>query len=351
MSTITIVGSGMMGSALTFPLSTNGHAIRLVGTPLDRNIIDELKTSGSHLTLKRKLPDGIAFYQIEEIETALAGADLLCNGVSSFGLDWFKNEIIPLIPENLPVLSVTKGMSSLPDGSLISFPEVCEASTKKKISFNAIGGPCTSYELADHDPTEVTFCGRQLTQLRWLKELFATDYYHISLSTDVRGVECAVAMKNAYALGVSLAIGLSYRREGREFEHFNSQAALFGQSVSEMLRLLKLCGGDVSNISLGAGDLYVTVFGGRSRKIGTLLGTGMAYDQAAATLSGLTLESVAIARLTAGSVRELIKQNKTTAAEFPLLLHVDELISQGKLVDIPWKAFETVFDIKQDLIY
>ena len=38
------------------------------------------------------------------------------------------------------------------------------------------------------------------------------DYYHISLSTDVVGVECAVAMKNAYALGVSLAVGLAEKR-------------------------------------------------------------------------------------------------------------------------------------------
>ena len=29
----------------------------------------------------------------------------------------------------------------------------------------------------------------------------ATDYYHISLSTDVIGIEGAVALKNGYALG------------------------------------------------------------------------------------------------------------------------------------------------------
>ena len=39
MKTITIIGAGMMGSALAFPLTDNGHAIRLVGTHLDEAII------------------------------------------------------------------------------------------------------------------------------------------------------------------------------------------------------------------------------------------------------------------------------------------------------------------------
>ena len=37
----------------------------------------------------------------------------------------------------------------------------------------------------------------------------ATDYYHISLTTDVVGIESAVALKNGYALGIALTIGLN----------------------------------------------------------------------------------------------------------------------------------------------
>ena len=165
------------------------------------------------------MPAGISYYQYEEFGEALKGADLLIGGVSSFGLDWFIENVIPVIPEKLPVLSITKGMVHLGGGKLVSYPEIYRTRTDKKISFNAVGGPCTSYELADHDPTEVTFCGENIEQLRWIRSLFETDYYHVSLSTDVRGVECAVALKNAYALGVSLAIGMSYKREGRVVEH------------------------------------------------------------------------------------------------------------------------------------
>lgn len=88
---------------------------------------------------------------------------------------------------------------------MISFPHLyAERLGDKKLCLNAVGGPCTSYELADHDPTLVAFCGPDIEVLRRLKAIFETDYYHICLSTDVTGVECAVAMKNAYALAVSL---------------------------------------------------------------------------------------------------------------------------------------------------
>lgn len=345
MATITIIGCGMMGSAISWPAIHNGHAIRYVGTPLDRAIIDHAKATGEHLTLKRPFPQGdLSFYQFEEVETAMQGADLLLCGVSSFGLDWFLDTVIPMIPDNAIVLSITKGMIALEDGSMISYPEVmeqrAEALGKKNIRFNAVGGPCTSYELADLDPTEVTFCGRDPEVLRWLKSLFEQDYYNISLSTDVRGVECAVALKNAYALGVTLAIGMSYKREGREFEHYNSQAALFGQAVREMTLLLDLCGGKPEQLPLGAGDLYVTVYGGRTRKIGTLLGTGMSFDEAMETLKGTTLESIVISTRTAVAVRKLIARGVVKTEQFPLLLHIDELVNGGKTVNVPWKAFE-----------
>lgn len=119
---------------------------------------------------------------------------------------------------------------------------------------------------------------------------------------------------------------MSYKREGREFEHYNSQAALFGQSVTEMIRILDLCGGHPSNVRLLSGDLYVTVFGGRTRKIGTLLGTGMSYDEAMEVLSGVTLESIVIATRTAPGFPHIsILQASTSFILTKLTLGINEI--------------------------
>ena len=56
---------------------------------------------------------------------------------------------------------------------------------------------------------------------------------------------------------------------------------MFGESVKEMSRLLEYQGaGTLDNLCVGAGDLYVTVYGGRTRLIGILLGRGLDIDAA-----------------------------------------------------------------------
>lgn len=341
---IAIIGSGMMGSAMSYPATSNGCRVRLVGTPLDGEIIAHARATGEHLTLKRRLPDGLEFFTFDELDAALYGAELTICGVSSFGLDWYCENVIPRLPDGIPVLSITKGMLHTGGGSMICYPERMEDVARaagKRIDFCAVGGPCTSYELADLDPSCVTFCGRDIELLRAIRALFEAPFYHVSLSTDVRGVECAVALKNAYALGVSLAIGMSYAREGREFEHYNSQAALFGQSVTEMRRLLALCGGGADCINLGAGDLYVTVFGGRTRRIGILLGKGMDFASAMETLRGVTLESVVIAGRTVEAVRALAASGRVSTDDFPLLCHIGRRLEGEVGTDVPWSAFES----------
>src|ERR1022692_3004525 len=194
MSVIAIVGAGMMGSAMSIPAADNGHEVRLVGTPLDREIIQRLQTDGVHPKHQRKLPEAVRPLRIEDLTQAIAGADLLINGVSSFGVDWFTRDVLPLVPVRLPVLSVTKGLAEA-DDQLIPFPYdmAQKMSPRRPLSLNAVGGPCTSYELADRNQTAVAFCGDELPALTRLKKMLATPYYHISLSTDVIGVECAVA--------------------------------------------------------------------------------------------------------------------------------------------------------------
>ena len=344
MAIVTIIGSGMMGSALAFPARENGNEVRLVGTHLDREIIDTCKKSNRHPKFVKDFPKGLKFYQIEEMETAIDGADLIIGGVSSFGVEWFADKVLPALREDVPVITVTKGLMDMPDGTLITYPAYWQQRLNqmgKKLSLNAIGGPCTSYELVAHDQTEVAFCGQDLETLRWIRSVMETDYYHISISTDVVGIESAVALKNGYALGVALTIGLNQKEFGLDSElHFNSQAAVFYQSLREMSKLLQFQGaGTLDNLAVGIGDLYVTVYGGRTRLIGILLGRGLNIAEAKAELNGVTLESLVVAERVARAVRKSAQLGKLDLTDFPLLLHIDEILTQGREVQIPWDSF------------
>ena len=344
MKTIVIIGSGMMGSALAFPARENGSTVRLVGTHLDREIIDTCRKTGRHPKFKKDFPAGVEYYQLEELSAALDSADFVICGVNSFGVAWFRDTILPVLPDGLPVISVTKGLQDTPEGKLLTYPDLWQRKLDELGRTNplcAIGGPCTSYELVAHDQTEVSFCGKNMDVLRMIKAAMATPYYHISLSTDVTGVESAVALKNGNALGIALTIGVNQRLYGPDSElHFNSQAAVFGQAVREMSKLLALQGaGTLDNLVVGAGDLYVTVYGGRTRLVGILLGRGLTIDEAKKELKGVTLESLVVSERVARAVRAKAARGEADLAEFPLLMHIDEIVTQGKPVDIPWEKF------------
>lgn len=343
MAIITIVGSGMMGSALAFPAAENGNEVRLVGTHLDTEIIENCKKENRHPKFNKPFPKGVKFYQIEELETALAGANAVISGVSSFGVEWFASYVIPRLKAGEIVLSVTKGLLADEDGNLTSYPEFWEQAAQKlhkHISFNAIGGPCTSYELVAHDQTEVAFCGRDFKTLNYLKSLMQTEYYHISLTPDVRGLEAAVALKNGYALGIALTIGVNKKQFGENSElHYNSQAGVFFQAAKEMQKLLRLFEAKENSYYIGLGDLYVTVYGGRTRLVGILLGEGYTIGEAKAKLNGVTLESLVVIGRVAKAVKILIQKGRLNAADFPLLLHADEILSEEKPVDLPWNDF------------
>ena len=238
MKKVAIIGSGMMGSALAFPLCENGHEVALIGTPLDREIIENCQKTNRHLKFDRDFCGKISYYQFEDWKTAIEGAEYIICGVSSFGVDWFLENVLSDPACNKPILSVTKGLIDLEDGSLISYPQYWERALREKgieREICAIGGPCTSYELVFHDQTEVAFCGKNAATLRMMKEMMQTSYYHISLTNDVEGLESAVALKNGYALAIALTIGLCQRENGEDCGlHYNSQAGAFYQAVKEM---------------------------------------------------------------------------------------------------------------------
>ncbi len=345
MAIITIVGAGMMGSALAFPARENGNEVRLVGTHLDREIISESQKTGKHPKFDTPFPAGVKYYQIEDVESAIEGADLIIGGVSSFGVEWFGEKILPLIPEKTPILTVTKGLIDTSDGKLITYLDYWEsvaASLGKNLSLNAVGGPCTSYELVAHDQTEVAFCGKDIATLSLIRSYMQTNYYHVSLSTDIVGIESAVALKNGYALGIALTIGINQSERGMDDPpHYNSQAAVFGQSVREMSRLLTFQGANtLDNLAVGLGDLYVTVYGGRTRLVGILLGRGLTIDEALDELNGVTLESLVVARRVARAVRISAERGVLNTADFPLLLHIDSILNENAPPALPWDSFK-----------
>jgi len=348
LATIAIVGAGLMGTATAWPLSDNGHQVRLVGTHLDGDIIKSCKERRYHPRLKRELPSNVQPFYVEEIAQALDGVEIIVSGVNSLGVHWIGRTIGPYLQPGQLIIAVTKGLEAAPNGDPIILPDVLAselpAGIRDRMKLAAIGGPCIAGELAGRRQTCVVFGSRDRNAVERLAAIFRTSYYHVWTTTDLVGLEVCAALKNAYTLGVGLAAGLLERAGGPDpadaYMH-NLAAAIFAQGCTEIARMLQLVGGTRAFAYglPGPGDLYVTSMGGRTVRLGWLLGRGHTYAEARAIMAGETLESAEIIRIMGEALPKLTARGLIAPEDFPLLRVLVEVVVRGRAVDLPLDTF------------
>src|SRR4030081_482920 len=187
MATIAILGSGIMASALTVPLTDNGHEVRLVGTHLDRDIIDSIKKTGVHPNLDVKLSPSVRPYQLEDAEEAFRGAEIAMSGVNSFGVRWASQQLPRLLQPGMHVLAVTKGMDANDHGDLRILPEVLMEQVpddlRSRVSWAAVVGPSMAGEVAILRHTCEVFADKDQTVVDHLSATSRTDRFNVWSST------------------------------------------------------------------------------------------------------------------------------------------------------------------------
>ena len=107
-----------------------------------------------------------------------------------------------------------------------------------------------------------------------------------------------------------------------------------------MYKLLDFQGAlTLKNLKVGLGDLYVTVYGGRTRLVGILLGRGLNIDEAKAELNGVTLESLVVAERVARAILVSAEKGVVDKNDFPLLLHINDVLTKKASAELPWEKF------------
>jgi glycerol-3-phosphate dehydrogenase (NAD(P)+) len=346
MAVITVLGAGMMGSALCVPLVDRGHEVRLVGTHLDRAIVDSLRHNHHHPTLRFDLPQAIRPMPLEQLDQAMDGCELLALGVSSAGVAWACETIAPYVREDLPLFMITKGLDW--DGERLRvLPDVVRdalpAERRGKLAPAAVAGPCIAGELARRVDTCVVLAGRDQAMLDRVRQLIRADYYHVWSSTDVVGAEACAALKNAYAMGVAFGAGLHERRGGEpgSIAMHNYESAVFAQASHEMQRIVEVMGGDPRTAAglPGVGDLDVTNNGGRTGRFGRLLGLGLSVPQAIERMQGATLECLEIIAVMRRATRAMRDRGELAEGAVPLLDHMADVVLDGAEVKVPFERF------------
>lgn len=348
MATVAIVGAGLMGTATAYPLSDNGHDVHLVGTHLDGEIIESCRNSGYHPRLKRMLPQHVHAYPIDELAQALDGVEVIVSGVNSLGVHWMGQTIGPHLRPGHTMIAITKGLEAGSNGDLMILPDVLYSelpeTVRDEVRLAAVGGPCIAGELAGRRHSCVVFGCRDGDTVEMLASTFRTSYYHIWTTTDLTGLEYGAAFKNAYTLGVGLAAGMLRIAGGVDeagAHMYNTAAAVFGQGCTEIARLLEIVGATQSFAHglPGAGDLYVTSMGGRTVRLGGLLGAGHSYSEARQIMAGETLEAAEIVRTMGTALPRLTERGVVGPDELPLLRALIDVVVRGRPVELPFEEF------------
>lgn len=347
MAKIAILGAGIMATALTWPLTDNGHEVALVGTHLDEEIIRSIQDSGVHPNLDLKVPEGVTAHQLAEAETAFEGADLVMSGVNSFGVDWVADQLKRLVKPGAKILSITKGMQADEDGTLHILPEVIQrhfGDLADQCQWAAITGPSIAGEVAVRHDTCVVFTSTDQEYVNWVADLFRTDYYHVWTTTDFIGAEVSAAAKNIYAFGGGFAAGI-LQAQGKDKDRyvmFNYAAALFAQGAVELKQFIELLGGDpkTGDGLCGVGDMFVTSMGGRNVKAGTYVGSGVPFSEVRDVhMKGVTLEGVAAIRVVGAALKPLTERRVIQPEDFPFCRYLYEIIAEDAPLEMPWSLF------------
>ena len=348
MSTITILGAGVMGSAMCLPARDRGHSVRLVGTHLDRHMIDSVTATGLHPKLNVTLPGGVSPHHHEDFANALADdTDLVVLGVSSAGVGWAIDRLCESLRSPVPVVMITKGMQPAAD-RLIALPDQVSVEVKQRtgmqLNIAAIGGPCIAGELAVRRQTGTVITSHDKDFAQSLCAMFETDYYHPRMSEDVIGVEICAAFKNFFAISVGWAAGHLEKMpetQNRALNH-NAAAIIFDQAIRELMVLVRAHGGTEQSVwgMPGAGDLYVTCQAGRNSRLGNNLGRGLSYQQTKdGPMKGDTIEGAELGVTVAGTLRAMMNAGTLDTAALPLTSALLDALTNDTPLDIPWTSF------------
>jgi len=347
MSKIVIIGAGAMGTAFAFPCIDNNHDTNIAGTHLENDFIDGIiRNKRIHQGLNVNIPEGINLIKYADFDSILSSnVDLIVLGISSKGIDWVAEQLSRVYKnKKLPnLLMLTKGLSIYNNNYELLVDKLERLLSEKGIkeaSISAIGGPCLATGLANKVHSSVIVANKDISTAKKIAGMLNTNYYHVSYSDDLNGVEVSAAIKNIFSMAVGAAKGLcsnNVSEEIREKNYLNTASALIKQSIQEMEIFVEHLKGKKETVKglAGLGDLYVSSGGGRNSKMGSYIGTGMTFSEVKKLkMEKVTVEGADLAIEIGKKVNQDFDKRK-----LPLMLGMINAIVNDKKLELDWQYF------------
>lgn len=286
-STISVIGAGSWGTALSVALSKKGHDVKL----WMRNEEQFLQMNKARENIKYLpgviLPNNIELFQ--DICEAVKDSDIILLAVSSQAVRKVITNFKDVVNEKQIIVNVAKGLENT---TLLRISEVVKEELPKN-SFAALSGPSHAEEVCRDMPTTLVVAAREKAVAEYVQDVFISPKLRIYTNPDVVGVELGGALKNVIALGAGISDGLGFGD--------NAKAALMTRGITEISRLGQAMGADLNTFAglTGIGDLIVTCTSmhSRNRRCGIQIGQGKKLEDAVNSI-GMVVEGVVTTKVT-----------------------------------------------------
>lgn len=268
--TVTFIGAGSWGTALSTIVAAKGHRINIFDIDTAHLQRMEGAMENTDYLPGVKLEGDYHFYT--DNAEALKDADVVVFSLPAQVFRVALKAAIDLIPEKAVVMNIAKGIEQK---TLKRMSEVAEEYFDMN-RYVVLSGPSHAEEVGIGMPTTVSVSCRNIENAKVIQELFGCDYFRIYTNDDMIGMELGGSLKNVLAVGSGIIHGLGYGD--------NTRAAMMTRGIAEMTRLGVALGAKSETFAglSGIGDLIVTCTSQHSRnfRCGDLIGQGKKPEEA-----------------------------------------------------------------------
>lgn len=267
-----VIGAGAWGTTLARHLASRGLPVTLWAH--EAEVVRAITVERENKVFLPGVPLPATLSATGSLTEAVQGSDWLLFAVPSHAARSVLQQLPPLLPAALPIVSATKGIE---EGTLKLMTQVMRELLPARLHpcLAVLSGPSFAAEVCQGQPTAVTLAAEDQALVHRLQGEMMTSAFRVYAAADLLGVQLGGALKNVIALAAGIVDGLGLGH--------NTRAALITRGLAEMIRLGTAMGADPRTFYglSGMGDLVLTCTGALSRNhtVGVRLGRGESLSQ------------------------------------------------------------------------
>lgn len=307
---VAVLGAGSWGTTFAKVLADGGNTVTLwARRPEVAKEIHNTNRNTDYLP-GINLPKTID--ATDNLAQALAGAEQVYLAVPSQHLRANLADAASLIPADIPVVSLMKGVEAQTGLRMSEVLHQVGGFGHERIA--VVSGPNLALEIAKEQPTAAVASSASVTTARAVAMASTNSYFKTFINDDVVGTEFGGVLKNLIAVAVGIADGVGYGE--------NTKASIITRGLAEISAFAAAFGASPQTMSglAGLGDLIATCESPLSRNntAGRMLGQGHSFTDVVRTMNQ-TAEGLA-------SVKPVLALAKSKGIAMPIVTQVGQVL-------------------------